>query len=225
MNGSKKTMRWLRRALLAAAATVAAPAVHAAPCVGFTDLDDSSSFCQFVEWIKNRSITQGCTATEYCPNNSVTRLQMAAFMKRLGDALTPVLVAADLSPGAIDLDASPVVCQASYTVASFPRTAYADATVSATAASDVSFAADLVISTDGGANWTPLNANPNRGAAPAGQWGAVADVGTRTLDVGQNVLFGTRVSRGGVASGVDLGDSRCQLRVLVYSRTGTASPR
>ena len=34
--------------------------------------------------MKNRGITLGCTATLYCPNDYVTRLQMAAFMYRLG---------------------------------------------------------------------------------------------------------------------------------------------
>ncbi len=39
-----------------------------------------------MEWIKNRGITLGCNVpgTLYCPNLNVTRLQMAAFMYRLG---------------------------------------------------------------------------------------------------------------------------------------------
>jgi hypothetical protein len=61
-------------------------AAHAAPCAGFTDVDDSSSFCVNVVWVKNRNITLGCTSpTLYCPNNAVTRLQMAAFLNRLGN--------------------------------------------------------------------------------------------------------------------------------------------
>src|SRR5512134_2031947 len=78
----------------------------AAPCVGFTDVDASSAFCGNVGWLKNRSITLGCTtATLYCPSDNVNRLQMAAFMNRLGTALTPVQLAVDAAPGAIDLDA------------------------------------------------------------------------------------------------------------------------
>ena len=39
---------------------------------------------------KNRAITTGCTSTTlYCPTDNVSRLAMAAFMNRLGDALTP----------------------------------------------------------------------------------------------------------------------------------------
>jgi hypothetical protein len=35
--------------------------------------------------MKTYGITKGCTATTFCPNDSVTRLQMAAFMHRLGN--------------------------------------------------------------------------------------------------------------------------------------------
>lgn len=218
-------MGMLRAGLLALAA-LGAPAAFA-QCAGFSDVidDGPTGFCPTVEWIKNRNVTTGCTATTYCPSNPVSRLAMAAFMKRLGEALTPVQLVKDLRPGGAVLDNNTVICQtADYTVAGFPRAAYADATVSASATADVSFAADLVISTDAGANWTPLNANPNLGSAPANQYGALSDVGYRELDVGQTVRFGTRLSRGGVAGTTNLSDSRCQTRVLVYSRTGAASP-
>ena len=66
------------------------PLAHAAPCGGFTDVDDSNPaivpFCASVDWIKNRGISLGCdqAQTLYCPNATVTRLQMAAFLYRLG---------------------------------------------------------------------------------------------------------------------------------------------
>ena len=56
----------------------------AAPCAGFTDVQDSSGFCIHIEWLKNRAITLGCTATQYCPADFVRRDQMAAFLYRLG---------------------------------------------------------------------------------------------------------------------------------------------
>jgi hypothetical protein len=63
----------------------------AAPCAGFTDVQDTSAFCPNVEWVKNRNITLGCTSpTLYCPNDPVTRLSMAVFMNRLGNALFPL---------------------------------------------------------------------------------------------------------------------------------------
>ena len=54
-------------------------------CTPFTDLPASSPFCGDVQWMYNRGITLGCTSTTYCPNDNVTRLQMAAFMHRLGN--------------------------------------------------------------------------------------------------------------------------------------------
>lgn len=206
-----------------------ARAAGAAPCAGFTDVDTSdpvqAGFCPSVEWIKNRNVTTGCGGGLYCPDPPVIRLHMAAFMKRLGEALTPVLLETGQGPGAVDLDANVVVCQtADLAVAGFPRTAYADATLGATAAADLSFAADLVFSMNGGATWTPLHPTANRGSVPANQWGSVSDLGSKTLDVGDNVRFGARLTRGGASGTADLADSRCQIRVLVYSRTGAASP-
>ena len=66
-----------------------AGSLHAAPCAGFTDVDDTSAFCPNVEWMKNRGITLGCAVNLYCPNDLVTRLAMAAFMNRLGESLFP----------------------------------------------------------------------------------------------------------------------------------------
>ena len=202
-----------------------APAAMAAPCAGFTDVDDSSAFCVNVEWLKNRAITLGCTTTTYCPSDAVSRLAMAAFMNRLGTALTPAQLAVDFAPGAIDLDASPVVCQTQdFTVIGFPRRAYVDLSFSGIAGVDVSVAADVAMSTNGGASWTPLNTVVNRGSVAANQWGALADLGFADLAVSQSVRFGVLMSRGGVPGAADLADSRCALRVLVYSRNGSVPP-
>lgn len=224
--------RFARGAGLAALLALAVPSAQAAPCAGFADVDDSDAitgpFCTSVEWIKNRGVTLGCVLTPqllYCPFDNVTRLQMAAFMKRLGDALTPIRLTNDQRPGAVDIDTNPVVCQtADFAVTNFPRTAYVDATLSMSATADVSFAGDLAMSTDAGATWTNLAGTTNLGSAPANQFGSLSDIGAMNLDVGQNVRFGLRLSRGGVASAVDLTDSRCQMRAMIYSRTGAAPP-
>jgi len=193
-----------------------APQASAAPCADFVDVDGASGFCANVEWLKNRQVTLGCATAVYCPDAAVSRLAMA---------LTPTQLPVDVSPGAIDLDASAVVCQTqAFAVAGFPRRAYVDASFSGQATGDVGFAADLVMSSDGGANWTNLNTATNRGFVRANQWGAFADLGFVDLSVGQNVRWGMRMTRGGIAGSTDLADSRCQLRVLVYSRNGDASP-
>ena len=230
MNTAKTTLQalcsWAAGWLVAGFGLAIAPTALAAPCAGFTDVDSASIFCPNVEWLKNRSITLGCTsATTYCPGDAVSRLAMAAFMNRLGTALTPVQLPVDVAPGAIDLDASLVVCQTqAFVVANFPRRAYADVSFNANAPVDVGLAVDLVMSADGGASWTNLNTVANRGFVPANQWGAFSDLGFVDLAVGQTVRWGVRMTRGGLPGGANLADSRCRLRVLVYSRDGAASP-
>ena len=78
----------LIRCALALALVVSASAI-AAPCAGFTDVDDTGPFCPNVTWIRNRNITLGCEAGLYCPTAPVSRLAMAAFMNRLGNVLLP----------------------------------------------------------------------------------------------------------------------------------------
>jgi hypothetical protein len=204
---------------------VTSMSAQAAPCSGFTDLDDTSVFCSNVEWIKNRKITLGCTSTTtYCPNDSVSRLQMAAFMNRLGTALTPLVLRAEISSGALDLDLSPVVCATGdQVIADFPRRALLDTSLSGTAATGVDIALRGVYSTNGGASWQPLAAVQSLAFVPASQWGQASDVGVLDLNVGQTVRFGVQVSRSG-AGGADLTDSRCQLRASIGSRDGTATP-
>ena len=222
MDGMRYRATMLALALFLA---LAAPAVRAAPCAGFDDVDSTDAFCPNVEWLKNRAITLGCNGTSYCPFAAVSRLSMAAFMNRLGTAMTPVQLPASAAPGALDVDSSPVVCQTDdLDVEDFPRRAYVDVSFGAQAPADLALAADLVASIDGGANWTPLNAFANRGFVPATRWTTLADLASRDLAVGESVRFGVRVSRGGMPGTADVADSRCQLRVLVHSRNGATSP-
>ncbi|MGA7098158.1 MAG: S-layer homology domain-containing protein [Acidimicrobiia bacterium] len=54
----------------------------------FTDVPDSNVFHNSIGWMKDNGITVGCNPpanTKYCPNDPVTRGQMAAFMKRLAE--------------------------------------------------------------------------------------------------------------------------------------------
>ncbi len=225
-----KLRNWAMAMTVATVAMMAAPAALAAPCAGFTDVDDTvvgASFCKNVEWLKNRGITLGCLVGLYCPNDPVFRLNMAAFMNRLGTALTPVQLRVDTAPGGIDLDANAVVCKTAafvVTAGTFPRRAYVDLSFNGNAPADVGLAADLVMTIDNEATWTNLNTVVNRGSVAANQWGGLSDIGYADLDVGQTVKWGVRMTRGGIAGATDLADSRCQLRALVYSRDGTASP-
>lgn len=222
---ARRLCRWAAGCSVALLMGVAGGALGA-PCAGFSDVEDSSAFCGNVEWLKNRQITLGCTSsTLYCPAAAVSRLAMAAFMNRLGTALTPAQLPVDASPGAIDLDAGLVVCQTpDFAVTDYPRRAYVDLSFSGRANADVGVAADVAMSTNGGASWTNLNTVANRGFVTANQWGTLSDLGFADLDVGQSARWGVRMGRGGIAGASDLADSRCQLRVLVHSRNGAASP-
>jgi hypothetical protein len=54
----------------------------------FTDVPTSHTFHGDVAAIKNVGVTVGCAPTKYCPEDFVTRGEMAAFLNRLG-ALAP----------------------------------------------------------------------------------------------------------------------------------------
>ena len=57
------------------------PAVLAA---SFTDIS-GSTFADDIEWALAEGITSGCTSSQYCPGNPVSRGQMAAFVARMFD--------------------------------------------------------------------------------------------------------------------------------------------
>jgi hypothetical protein len=217
-------MRSLNRLVVGLTLALACGAAWAAPCAGFADVDDTRSFCPNVEWLKNRAITLGCTSTtQFCPDDSVTRLSMAAFMNRLGTALTPVAVKLEATPGALDVDLGPVVCATdAFAVTGYPRRAYVDVGVSGTAAAALDVGVIVAMSVDNGATWVPVGAE-SRGAVLANQWGNVSNIAYADLDVGQSVRFGAMVVRADAGS-ADLSDSRCNVQAVVYSRNGTSSP-
>ena len=54
----------------------------------FTDVSDSAFFSNSVTWMKDNGITVGCNPpsnTKYCPNDNVSRGEMAVFLKRLSE--------------------------------------------------------------------------------------------------------------------------------------------
>jgi hypothetical protein len=65
----------------------------AAECTGmFGDVSSATvgdAFCKYIEQFATLGITAGCSAGNYCPNDPVTRAQMAVFItKALGEAMT-----------------------------------------------------------------------------------------------------------------------------------------
>ena len=71
----------------AAAAAIAATFVagigtaHAA--FGFDDVNEADTHASGIQWLVDNDITAGCDADSFCPNQFVTRAQMATFMHRL----------------------------------------------------------------------------------------------------------------------------------------------
>lgn len=130
----------------------------AAPCAGFTDLDDSSGFCTNVVWMKNRGVTTGCSlAPAYCPNDVVTRLSMAAFMNRLGDKLTTKKVFTDQNPGIVNIQAGGAfVCPTQAVLApgsQYEQHAVLHGLAWGLVSAPVTWSADLWFSTNGGATY------------------------------------------------------------------------
>jgi hypothetical protein len=224
--------RFLVAAGIACVMTVGASTAAAAPCAGFTDVDDTSAFCPNVEWVKNRGITLGCTSsTLYCPNDPVTRLAMAAFLNRLGTALTPAFLSgvSDL-PNTTDITPAGgvVACQtADFPVTGFPRSAIIDAWQSLTSPNaGIDVVGTLVVSTNGGTTWAGIS-NTDKymtlypGATP-GNDVTFSTGGIASLDVGSTYRFGIQFTRlAGSGSTLAI---YCSQRVQVISRNGSSPP-
>jgi hypothetical protein len=59
-------------------------------CSGqFGDVADADAFCGFIERLANDGITGGCGGGNFCPNDPVTRAQMAVFLVAAPSPLEP----------------------------------------------------------------------------------------------------------------------------------------
>ena len=72
---------------IVAATTIAFP-IGVLAAHQFADVSNSNIFHGDIDALVDAGITAGCGGSNYCPNQAVTRGQMAAFMNRLG-ALAP----------------------------------------------------------------------------------------------------------------------------------------
>lgn len=190
-------------------------------CAGFADVDSGSPFCPNVEWLRNRSVTLGCAATAYCPIDAVNRLAMAAFMNRLGTALSGVPVQVVADSGALDPDAAPVVCATGpITASDFARTALLDGVLAVEGAGAADVLVELV-SSPNGTQWTPV-ATATRASLTPGRTVNARVAGSYEFAVGEAMRFGLRVSRG--AGTANVSASQCRLRAIVGNRNAAYSP-
>ena len=240
----------LKRILAAGAFAALAPianTANAAPCGGFTDVDDtqqSAEACLSVEWLKNRSITLGCTSTTlYCPGDFVNRLQMALFMKRLGKALTPVTIRKrDPALGAQNFSTVRTVCATDvpdgapagtgYTVTGYPQKAVVTALLNAFTldTGGMNLKASIVYSTDGGTTWLvpPTNDGTAFGSLYAGQT-PPDDISLRAhtvidLAVGQTYKFAVQGVRTSATGGGANANAYCEVHVEVGNRNSATTP-
>lgn len=228
--------KWIAKAGVAMACMLGAAGASAQDCVGFVDVPATpTGVCNAVEWIKNRSITTGCGGANYCPANPVTREQMALFMQRLGNSLTPELLGAQ---GASDV-ATPIPneapefaivdCQTNTSAATnHPRKAALVGSFSGLAdANTAAFRAFLLVSTDGGGYQSiiPGTSAAMRATLPANGWGTVTMNEVMSLDAAKTYRFAMGVRRDQLTGvGGTFARYRCQLSATVYNRQGTASP-
>ena len=221
-----------RAAVLAGALAVltlgaGAPEVHAAPCTGpsaFSDVAQADIFCTDAEWLKNRGITMGCDVGQYCPNQTVTRAQMALFMQRLGTALSPVARRAEGSSGSIDLDASGdiIVCATASYTPTFPSMAIIKSTFAGLAAAPLGYQHDIF--EDRGSGFGYLTEYINRNAATGAHWVSSSLGWTSNLTPGTTYRWAVRLARDDGFGTGDFAQGRCFMDVQIYSRTSATSP-
>ena len=210
-------------ALLALTALLGTDAAYADACAGFSDVDANSSFCKDVEWIKNRGITLGCASGLYCPNDSVSRLQMAIFLTRLGTALSPqpYFAVGQFAETSTATQAIPCKVNLPYT-GQYPQSASVDIVFSALAAADTTVSVSLLKSDDFGTTWSDAGGGPTTHSLGAGKYSGVDLTGVVDLLPEQSETFGVGVVSN--AGATTLAQGQCWVKVMSYSRTGDSSP-
>ena len=196
---------------------------HAAPCAGFTDVDSASTFCPNVDWLKNRQITLGCTGTTYCPNDYVTRLQMAAFMNRLGVVFTPLVLS--VQQRVTNVAFNQVVCvTADVPITDYRRFASAISTVTFQngTSNQILVAAFNVFSTDGGQSWQSFDVTGLDivfHTLAGNFYTSITPLGQERAIFGATFRFGVQVEVSATVAAVT-----CRLRTTITNRNGTNSP-
>ncbi len=203
-----------------------------AQCETFSDVAGAAGYCSAVQWLKNRQVTTGCAAGLYCPNDYVTRAQMALFMNRLGKALSPEILYQFGRPGAVTVKSAPpfgIYCQTSDSKSTFEplnhwTAAVTTATFSGLADNTIAWGSTIVYSYDGGATWKQVpNSNAHRASSAAGEWSEITNVAATPVSPGAVYRAGILIFRDDASTG-NFTDSRCQIVVTIHNENGTAPP-
>lgn len=195
-----------------------------AGCGGFADVTSTDSYCNSVEWLRNRTITAGCTATLYCPPEVVTRASMALFQYRLGGVMSPLLGITERIESAA-LDTQPIVCAGTSDIApvAYPRNVQAFFSASIETTGALTAGVTLVASRNAGATWEPVSLTRMRAQTSGVAWRSASGHGMLAVNAGDAVRFGLMLQREGGAANVN--SVRCQVAWMGVNRDGAAPPR
>ncbi|HVF63116.1 MAG TPA: PQQ-dependent sugar dehydrogenase [Casimicrobiaceae bacterium] len=198
--------------------------VVAASCGGFVDVPVSDPACTSVEWLRNRGVTIGCSATQYCPNDPVIRSSMALFLRRFAEAIGPVVNHHEATLTAPSIDTQPVVCSTAESVAvPYPRRIQGYFAASIDASGPLTVGVTLVASRNAGATWEPISQTRMRAQTSGAQWRSVSGQGVLLMNAGDAVRFGLLLNRDAGSAAVTT--LRCQIGWIDSSRDGSATPR
>lgn len=231
--------RWLAAAAGVASFAAMTGSAQAQTCAGFEDVFTSeTAVCPAVEWVRNRSITLGCSGTtQYCPGGNVTRAQMALFMKRLGEALSPnVLLRQHAFDGfTVPPDNEPgfIVCvTGELPPKPHPRQVTVNGGIGLQASAQVNFRTFILV--NDGVSWqnfypqatSPEPSVAQRGTAVAGGWGTTSMTEWGLLAPNVTYRFALGIRRDTVVPSASnaINAGRCQITAAVSSISGTASP-
>jgi hypothetical protein len=85
--------KWAKTALVVAVAALIVAPLTAVATHNFNDVPNSNTFHNNIEWLSENDVTRGCNPPSnslFCPEDNVTREQMAAFMQRLAQTFGAV---------------------------------------------------------------------------------------------------------------------------------------
>jgi hypothetical protein len=193
----------------------------------FVDVPTSANFHAAVNWVADRGGTLGCATNLYCPDDVVTRAQMALFMQRLGVALTPTVLASSTSiiTGFSSLPTEAVHCQTGSHTPDFTQRAIVHSAFNFYTPGGFSYEVEAVYSTDGGANWAFFGGQPGRGGKASevqAHYTSATDVAHRALDPGVTYRFGTRVRI--VQGSFVAGNGGCEVMATIVHANPTIVP-
>ena len=195
--------------------------VAPAPCFGFVDVADADAFCGAVGWLRNRSITLGCEAQQFCPGAFVTRSQMALFLARMGVALAPTVLYGEIEYSQVTVaptapGTGTCFTSSPFAVGDFPRIARPSGTISATASDGATKLQGYWMYTiNHGQTWNAMGSMSmhGSGSAPGDTVTLTVRAPPMQLRPGNAYRFGIFVDGMGTAS--TFAPLKCQADVLV----------